>query len=842
MFKRIAGRVGALLGTAPARDMPEPVYRVISDGLLITASGAEAWFVISTSGTDLMSEDDLDRELDTVVHSVSAALKDVWCHLRVLWTVTSGAEYTESMAGYYTAGNWQEWLRLRAEHIDQVAPPRRVLLLGVALTDEKQHDVSELERITAPVTGIEQHRVSRKDYAMYAGQAKKLRGQLERTPLKAQLAPVETIAWAIGREQYGYAAPVPADGIVAGANLAELTAGRVVPLPDYLAVYDRAGQVSSYRQVLPVVKLPHEIEAPGEGSWLLDLMEITRITDAGDEVQVLPEVSIRFKILSRTESLKLAEQARTQAKEQRMSAVKHSAGETSVEIEESEAIAEGLKKEITRDGTLFIRSHPRLIVEADTLTDLRANADAVTSFYSDRGIPVVSGTDEQRELWLETLPGDRLRVEDLGRITEGYGFFNSLFWGGSMLGVGRGPAIGQITGSTSGLARCDVAGLAKAGHPTTIGYFGNSGQGKTTAMLLMLLEAVFAGGWGLLWDWKGDTAGAVAVAEEFGLPTKLMRFGPEHAGAIDLFRALPLDKAPLAVSRQLTLLASTRHRPVAEDAALAAANEVARHSDPTTWKVIQRLVADRVPAVSAFGQSMVEMAQTGIGRVLLAEPSGASLLTDAPGLWVLQMPGMNMPKRDSLPKNWDPDHRLSLAALRAVTTYGLHVSSSQHLRERPKIIAVPEVHYVLRTGDGTDFIDTVARTGRAFGTMLLLDSQDITGVAAVEGIAEQLISVFGFNLVTRTQQDATAEFLGMEPSEWTRHLIGSLGPDLHVGDATSTRTSRDTEEGTANVKGDCFYRDKTGRVAHIKIDLPHPDIQALLDTAPRNETDTKEAA
>lgn len=831
MFKKMINRMGSVLGLNPGRDAPEPVYRILSDGLAVTATKAEAWFVLGTSNTDLMSDEELDRELDLVVKGVGAVVKDTWCHLKIMWTVHTGADYTASMEGYYSAGNWQEWLALRAAHIDMMAPPRRVLLLGVTLTDEVNHDTTALEQLAAPVTGVEQHRVSRNDYAVYSGRLSKLARQLGSTRLRARPAPVETIAWAISREGYGYETPVPESGIVAGATLKELTRGRIVPYPDHLAVYDRTGAIASYRQIMPVPVVPQELEVPGDGNWLHTLGEATRITDDGDEVPVLAEASVRFKVLSRRESLKLAEDARTQAKEQRYSAAKHSAGEPAIEILESEEIAEGLKPEIRRDGTIFVRYHPRLIVNGRDLDELRANADTITSYYADRGITVVPGADEQRELWLETLPGDQLRVEDLGQISDGYGFFNSLFWGGSTLGVNRGPSIGQITGHTSGLARIDM-NFAKRGLPTSVGIFGNSGQGKTTLMELLCLEVGFAGGWAMMWDWKGDTKGMVNVARHFQIPSALMRFGPEHAGAVDLFRALPIAEAPLQVARQLALLAPSKHKDYAETAALAATNEVAKSPEPSTWKVIQLLVNHEEPTFRELGRALVEMSETSIGRVLLAEPSGKSLLTSDPGIWVLQMPGMTPPSSNLAPEQWDITQRLSLAAQRAVTTYGLHVSSSQKLRALQKLIAIPELHFVLRTADGVDFIETTARTGRAFGTGLLMDSQDITGVESVPGIAEQLVSVFGFKLTTSTQQDSQATFLGMDANEWTRDIIGSLGPSIN-NEFDRNDTSEDDTVST--LKGDCFYRDTTDQLAHIKVDLPAPWIQAMLDTAPKEE-------
>jgi len=128
---------------------------------------------------------------------------------------------------------------------------------------------------------------------------------------------------------------------------------------------------------------------------------------------------------------------------------------------------------------------------------------------------------------------------------------------------------------------------------------------------------------------------------------------------------------------------------------------------------------------------------------------------------------------------------------------------------------------MLRTEDGRDFLDQIARMGRAYGTALILDSQDAQGIASHEGLVEQLAAVFGFQLQSPDEQNALAALLGMIPNEESRSMIGAL----------SVTASGDNE------KGHCLVHTGT-ELAQGRIDLSNDWIMQLLDTNP-NRTSSR---
>src|SRR5690625_5292547 len=170
------------------------------------------------------------------------------------------------------------------------------------------------------------------------------------------------------------------------------------------------------------------------------------------------------------------------------------------------------------------------------------------------GITVGDGADDQKDLWLETLPGDHVRVNDLRHVADAELLFGSLFWGGSAVGPDEGPVQHWLTGSTPGFTRFDVTRSSRERDATTVAQFGLSGRGKSLAGLLMMLEQAFMGGWGLLLDFKGDMTGVVNVADEYGLPHSRTVIDENASGSLDLFGALAdRDSAKEAVARLLQL-------------------------------------------------------------------------------------------------------------------------------------------------------------------------------------------------------------------------------------------------------------------------------------------------
>ena len=817
---KLADKLLNLVGIGRERGLPPPRLVAIADGLLVTERHAEAWYLISVANTDLATESEQDAALDAAVSAAGTILGDRLCHLKVVWGRFTGDDYVDSMEGHYRLGDHGAWTQTRADRIDEMRMPERYVALGVHLIDRDPRSTSHVKGAASDALGMTSWRVGAKELAHLDDRVRKLGRQLGTSVWRAQTAPAEVIAWLVSREMHRGAASAPRQGMITGASLARLTAGRVMPYTDHLRIYDARGQIAAYTAVLAMTDFPEELETPGTGEWLRTLSEIKAIDDEGDEIDVTVEASVRFRVLTKKTARNLVDETRKSAKEQRRSAAKGSAEETADEIVETERVMREVKRDINRSGLTLVEDHPRLLVSADTREDLDAYVDAVIGHYADRGITVAVGADEQRDLWLESLPGDQLRVPDLGHVRESTAFFASWFWGGASVGDARGPAIGYLTGSTPGLVRFDAAAGSALGDATTTLFLGRSGRGKTTAAMIAGLDSAFAGAWVPLLDLKGDAGGVSAVARDYGVPTSIVEITSRFSGAADLLRVLPVDDALLQVPSQLMLLLPPHLRGAAEAPVMAATRAEIQSPEPSSWGVIQRLCQSESETIRTVGSALRDLVETGLGSIVAGPPTGVSSLTTDPGLWIVQMPGLTLPSPESAPESWSPIERVGMACLRGCLAWMVRTTGRREFRGRSKVVIVPEVHLLTKTPDGAAFLDYIARVGRALGASLVLDTQDPASITKLPGLVEQITTLFAFSLRSKDQVDSLLELLGRPQSPPYQALVRGINT------AANGKTIR---------HGHCIMRDRWDEVATIQIDIPSEAVELQLRTTPERE-------
>ncbi|MEU8779918.1 ATP-binding protein [Streptomyces sp. NPDC048606] len=825
---RVLEKIAELLGVAGERSAPPPRYAALADGLVVTDTDAWAWWVCETSNSDLMGESERDSEQQRAEVALTSTLAGMDVHLRVLWAPYSADSYRDEGARMYGSGRWQDWVEDRAARLDQIALPVRHVLLGVRLG---ARDVPAGRRVTE-VAGVAARGVPPRELAGLHAAARRLGRRLEASPWRCAQAPVELITWMIAREQHR-GAPAPVGGpVVAGAALAALTQGKVLPYPDHLRMVDAQGGTAAWVSVLVMTGFPEVSTVPGPGEWLRTLAEVTYLPPGDDDhqaveedmagrlVAVSPEASVRLRVMPKRAAIARTDEAARMVREQTRSATSHAIGDPGRVIRDAGEAMADLRATLEREEVSLVEDHPRLVVISTVgLEDLRARIDATIAHYGDMGITLHVGVDEQRPFWLETLPGDRLRVPDLGHVRDTTSLAGAWWWGGARVGDDSGPIVGYLTGSTPGVVRLTPA--VDRRDSTTVAYIGRSGKGKTTAMMVSILDAAFAGGWCMALDFKGDLGGVVDVAARYGLPAHLVQLTRSMAGTADLITLLAeagRDAARAEVPALLGLVTPAHLRAAgAETVIQAATNAVLDRPDPATWRVIEHLRSSADGLARATGEALGELAQTPHGALIMGRPEGAPALAPTPGVWVVQLPGLSLPRAGEARETWTTVQALSVAVMHAVLAYGILTSGRPDLRTMPKLVAVPEVHVMTGTPQGRHFLDYLARVGRALGTHMHLDTQDADGLASMPGVVEQLATVVAFQLTSAAQQDAAGELLGLPPGSHTRDRLRDIGlePDGEVR------------------HGHCIIRDRRLRAAQVQWDIPTQEILDLLDTSPR---------
>ncbi|MFD0383196.1 ATP-binding protein [Streptomyces stramineus] len=220
------------------------------------------------------------------------------------------------------------------------------------------------------------------------------------------------------------------------------------------------------------------------------------------------------------------------------------------------------------------------------------------------------------------------------------------------------------------------------------------------------------------------------------------------------------------------------------------------------------------------GQRAVRAVADGPGRAVHGPAGRGGPDHPSPGIWVVQVPGITLPSPDDSRDDWSVHQRLSVALVHSLLAYGISMAGRKDLRGLRKVVAVPEVHVLTATREGSSFLQYIARVGRALHTALVVDTQDPESLASLTGLVEQMTTVFGFQLTTGEQQDAMAALLDLPKGAHTRQLIQAIGVDV-----------------TQEIRhGHCIMRDRRFSSATVQFDVPSVELLQLLNTTPKTNS------
>lgn len=805
------------IGVPDALSVHLPHYRLVADGLTVTDDRAQAWFTIAPASSQMLSPEERESQVISIIRSAGRVLGNRQCQIKLMWGTLDGENY-------HPGHEMTPWAAARKQGITDWGLAERHVLIGIDIEDRHTASIVQaLGRASDWVAG-DMRSIPARELASLDRTMRQFARMLQDTPWKVRPAPVETLAWMISRDHHRAGQPLAAEGTITGNKLARLRRGKAIPWPDHIRHYGTDGTEAAYSSFLCLSEFPEQMDVPGNGEWALTLSHISRpgITGEADDVPIYPQADIRFEIMSAAKARKTVEKVRKSAKEQRHEANRSSAGEANLTISMSEAEAEQLSYEIDRGRTQLVQACVLVSVTESSKEALDASVDALQAHYSEQGITADILADEQKEAWIQTMPCDIMRTTDLAHVMDAQAFFGSWFWGGSIVGEDEGPAIGYTTGATATLVRFHPTEAPRRGDTATVGIFGRSGRGKTTAMQLMALDAADEGAWVPIPDLKGDLdnkhGGIVACAREYGIPAEAVALDGTFSGAADLLRLSSMDEALSASHGQLMMLISESLRVRAQPVLLEHISHVLESGEErTTVHLIERMNASGDETAVRIAAELAAWRSDVYGAAVVGDLQGNEPLGTGPGIHLIRCPGMVPPPASKPVSEWTTSERVQSAVLRGLLAWMTQVSGRRQMRTMRKMVCLPEAHLFTATSEGAGFLDRMARMGRANGQDLLIDTQDPGSVADHDGIMEQLVAAFAFSQDTEAQQNALAKIMGLEPTKLNCEAIRDVSVDPNTGGKWA---------------GHCYMRDPRRRVASVQISYPNERVADLLSTDP----------
>jgi AAA-like domain len=782
-------------------------YRVdyVEDGVLVSGEGPWVGLRLPNHSDEGLSDEQRLARLAQETRLL-VGLAGFECHLLVVprtYAVSRWAEVLDR-ATPDPAPGWRSYLEQVAEHLRGQRFRQREVYLLVRLQDRRRRGwLRSLLSAPERITGLEDPRPRESVLAALRREVDLVRRRVVAASPGARLATASELRWLVQRTLWrGLAEDAevldPPRRPAWGGETLALLEGLVRNGYRALEVGDETtgtGQVAA----LAVAHMPESLEYPGGAEWLhrYDLLDCPI------------EASVRFRVVPPRQAAGDVNRHVAAVVDQ----VDHILGTSAdlpLDVLESYEGARELERSVLKGQQPLIYCWPRLLVSAPSRDELVERVTDLVENYRDLGIELVRPSGDQLSLFLEAMPGDRVRVAAYEQRMAPVTLAGAMWGASSEVGDGMGsPAFGHTTGVTRSLVALDALGAAdeEAGmRPTGTSLTGEPGGGKTNAALLTDYVARLRGYWVCRLDPKKEATGLA------GLPglgrVQVIELDESYEGLLDPYRIErdPEAAALMATDWILGLLGRIQGPPAEGHVITAAAAEAAAGDPPSLLGVLDRLADSPGEDARQAAAALRAMARLPLARVIFAEREVARLsLADA--LTVIQFRSLSLPDAGTRPEEYSISERLSVVLMRAVTALAGTLMTAGPL-EQPKLLDIDEAWALTRSSDGQRLVERVARLGRYFNTALQLVSQNAQDLMD-ERVTNCLAVRLGFRSRDEGELRALCQLLDVEATPELMQQIANFAP------------------------GECLMRDRQGRVGRVQVDLVPEVLREAFDTRPQ---------
>lgn len=777
-------------------------YRLdyVENGLLIGSDCAWAWFRLPTHSYDALSEGQRLALLAQEERLLSG-LRDAEAHLLVVPRSYPASQWAAELDRRTTrrAPGWNSYLNAVTNHLSGQRIRQREVYLGLRLNRPPRGGwIRNLFVVQERLTGLEDPRPS-------VSELRELREALDLTHRKvtaarpgAQLATASELRWLIRRTQWRGLAE---DAEVLAPPARPAWGGEMLALVEgvvhngFRSLRLGNGSGTGHMATLAVAYMPDNLEFPGGAEWLHHY----------ELVDAPVEASVRFLIVPPRKAAKDVNRQVAAALDQAEHTAQTSA-DLPLDVQEAYAGARQLERALLKGQQPLVYAWPRLLVAGESEDQLLARVTDLIERYRDLGVELVRPSGDQLALFLEAMPGDKVRIRAYEQRMAPATLAGAMYGASSELGDREGPYFGQTTGVSRGAVTLDPLVAALRNRPTGISLTGAPGSGKTTAGLLLAYQARLRGAWVVIIDPKGEATG---LSELKGLgAVQVVRLDYTYEGLLDPFRieADP-ENASLLAAELCRVFLPTRLAREVEGHLVTAAVAEAQNTDPrpSLRGMLARLENSTSDIARDAADALRATSRMPMARMCFG--AGATRLRLDDALTVIQFANINLPTAGTRAEEYSIPERLAVGLMRAVTALASQLMSGR--TDQPKLMVVDEAWAITNSAEGQRLVERIARMGRSRNTAILLVSQN-----ARDLIDERVTNCLSVRLAFRSDDEAEL-----------RAALALLDVDA-------------TPELMAQVSrfrpGECLMRDLDGRVGRVQVDLAFGELRAAFDTTPRS--------
>ena len=455
----------------------------------------------------------------------------------------------------------------------------------------------------------------------------------------------------------------------------------------------------------------------------------------------------------------------------------------------------------------LLRCTLAIAVAADGEDDLEERVELCRRAYGD--IRLHRPLGDQLQLFLQHLPGQRTRLAGYDDTLTAEQVAAMMPTATHAAGSRRGFYLGHTLSGSRQPVTFNLREGSDRDRNATILSVGALGSGKTTLAQKLQYEGFLQGARVIDCDPKGDHR--FHLLEDVAPHVECVTLRPDPAlrGMLDPLRVAPTHLRQDAAVSFLRDLLPARAEPAWETAVVGAVDRVlTRCADPTCREVVRALEQGEGVEVQV-GRALDVYARSGLTQLGFADPAVKLPPVGQRQVTYLPIRDLPAPPPGTPRSEYSQAERVGEQVVRLIAMFSMHLMSSE--RERLKLFSFDEGWRLLGDPTGRALLSALQRMGRSELAVPIISTQLVTDalVGERESLENLIGATFVFGMRSQTEAERALTLLGLDPQD--RRMSQSL---LEL-DA-----------------GRCLFRDHSGRVEAIQVDVVAPSLLRALSTTP----------
>lgn len=483
--------------------------------------------------------------------------------------------------------------------------------------------------------------------------------------------------------------------------------------------------------------------------------------------------------------------------------------------------ADRLEKEIKEYKDPLCYTSITLCFASPNFNEMEENLNFVKRWLVDHNFNVERPRTDQFKLYMEMIPGARRYTKDFIIPLPPQTIAAGIFGATRFLGDHEGPYVGW-TGETMKSVFLRMGLACELNKSASAVFFGRLGFGKSFNANLLVYLNVLYGGYGLIFDPKGERGhwGEAFPMLEGLLTIVTLGVEEEHRGKLDpfiIYRDNIEEACELAVNVISEIFRINQQND--EFIALMAGVKVIKKQENRSMKLLSQILK-QLEEYTNFdkGSRFIEAARDLGTRIELLEEVGMSKLLIGTGkeeaitvdnrLNIIQIQNLKLPGPETKKDDYSQEELLSTVLMMVLGSFAKKFALKK--RNTFSMILFDESWALGKTVEGVKLYDFLSRMGRSLYTGCIFNGHSVLDIPT-QGIKNTITFKFFFNEDNVDEVKRMLEYINLEITKDNIEMIQKLK------------------------NRECIFQDLDGRVGKLTFDAVFDDLIQAFNTTPKTD-------